>query len=174
MEGIPVSFVKEKTVFFTLGFQCVRGQGFKSEVYILRMQPAMQSNGRYVFAYRIRIANNSQQPVQLLRRHWIITDATGKTENIWSVSPCAHSLYTLRFRMIQYSFKGLRSVVCQNFCSSFAGRWCNRKQPVILPKTGFEYSSACPLISTPNGRMVSLNSVPQQLPVSCEERLQIS
>lgn len=28
------------------------------------------------------------------------------------------------------------------------------QQPVIFPKTGFEYSSACPL-STPNGRMVT-------------------
>jgi uncharacterized protein affecting Mg2+/Co2+ transport len=29
------------------------------------------------------------------------------------------------------------------------------EQPVIFPRTGFEYSSACPL-STPNGRMVTL------------------
>jgi hypothetical protein len=28
------------------------------------------------------------------------------------------------------------------------------EQPVIFPKTGFEYSSACPL-NTPNGRMVT-------------------
>jgi hypothetical protein len=31
------------------------------------------------------------------------------------------------------------------------------EQPVILPGTGFEYSSACPL-STPNGRMVRCDS----------------
>lgn len=29
------------------------------------------------------------------------------------------------------------------------------EQPVILPKTGFEYSSACPL-TTANGRMVRM------------------
>ncbi|KAL9263348.1 ApaG-like protein [Drosera capensis] len=39
--------------------------------------------GQYYFAYRIRITNNSTRPVQLLRRHWIITDANGKTENVW-------------------------------------------------------------------------------------------
>ncbi|KAG6514085.1 hypothetical protein ZIOFF_024424 [Zingiber officinale] len=54
-------------------------------------------------------------PVQLLRRHWIITDANGRTENFWGVGVIG-------------------------------------EQPVILPRTGFEYSSACPL-STPTGRM---------------------
>ncbi|KAK6123512.1 hypothetical protein DH2020_042749 [Rehmannia glutinosa] len=44
-----------------------------------RSQP---SKGLYFFAYRIRITNNSDRPVQLLRRHWIITDANGKTESV--------------------------------------------------------------------------------------------
>ncbi|XP_022137251.1 uncharacterized protein LOC111008757 isoform X2 [Momordica charantia] len=78
-----------------------------------RSQP---SKNQYFFAYRIRITNNSNRPVQLLRRHWIITDANGKTENVWGVGVIG-------------------------------------EQPVILPKTGFEYSSACPL-STANGRML--------------------
>ncbi|XP_042376173.1 uncharacterized protein LOC121969919 [Zingiber officinale] len=73
------------------------------------------SKGQFFFAYRIRITNNSQYPVQLLRRHWIITDANGRTENFWGVGVIG-------------------------------------EQPVILPRTGFEYSSACPL-STPTGRM---------------------
>lgn len=77
-----------------------------------RSQP---SKGLYFFAYRIRITNNSNRPVQLLRRHWITTDASGKTEHVWGVGVIG-------------------------------------EQPVILPRTGFEYSSACPL-STPNGRM---------------------
>ncbi|GAB2226354.1 hypothetical protein Drorol1_Dr00022156 [Drosera rotundifolia] len=76
---------------------------------------SQHSKGQYFFAYRIRITNNSTRPVQLLRRHWIITDANGKTENVWGIGVIG-------------------------------------EQPVILPRTGFEYSSACPL-STPNGRM---------------------
>ncbi|XP_068667451.1 uncharacterized protein [Aristolochia californica] len=78
-----------------------------------RSQPL---KGQYFFAYRIRITNNSDHPVQLLRRHWIITDANGKTENIWGLGVIG-------------------------------------EQPVILPRNGFEYSSACPL-ATPNGKMV--------------------
>ncbi|KAE8726550.1 SKP1/ASK-interacting protein 16 isoform 2 [Hibiscus syriacus] len=76
---------------------------------------SLPSRGQYFFAYRIRITNNSDRPVQLLRRHWIITDGNEKTENVWGIGVIG-------------------------------------EQPVILPKTGFEYSSACPL-STPSGRM---------------------
>lgn len=49
-------------------------------VYIAgRSQP---SKGIYFFAYRIRITNMSERPVQLLRRHWIITDANERTETV--------------------------------------------------------------------------------------------
>ncbi|XP_030472975.1 uncharacterized protein LOC115690677 [Syzygium oleosum] len=77
-----------------------------------RSQP---SKGQYFFAYRIRITNNSDRPVQLLRRHWIITDANGKVDNLWGIGVIG-------------------------------------EQPVMLPRTSFEYSSACPLC-TPSGRM---------------------
>ncbi|KAG6754078.1 hypothetical protein POTOM_042086 [Populus tomentosa] len=90
--------------------------GIKIQVRSLYIEGRSQpSKGQYFFAYRIRITNNSDRPVQLLRRHWIITDAKGKTENVWGVGVIG-------------------------------------EQPVILPRTAFEYSSACPLC-TPNGRM---------------------
>lgn len=37
---------------------------------------------RYVFAYTIRIRNCGQVPAQLLARHWVITDANGKVEEV--------------------------------------------------------------------------------------------
>ncbi len=37
---------------------------------------------RYVFAYTVRIANESRSPIQLKTRHWIITDASGKIEEV--------------------------------------------------------------------------------------------
>ena len=37
---------------------------------------------QYVFAYRIRIENTGEATVQLLSRHWIITDADGKIEEV--------------------------------------------------------------------------------------------
>ncbi|KAI9108813.1 hypothetical protein K1719_020118 [Acacia pycnantha] len=78
-----------------------------------RSQP---SRGIYFFAYRIRITNNSDRPIQPFRRHWIITDANGgNTENVWGIGDVG-------------------------------------EQPVILPRTSFEYSTGYSL-HTPSGRM---------------------
>ncbi len=38
--------------------------------------------GEWFFAYRIRIANEGDTPVQLVSRHWIITDAHGQVEEV--------------------------------------------------------------------------------------------
>ena len=37
---------------------------------------------RYVFAYHIRLKNLSQRTVQLMRRHWIITDSSGEINEV--------------------------------------------------------------------------------------------
>ena len=37
---------------------------------------------RYVFAYTIHIRNNGKVPARLLGRHWVITDANGKVEEV--------------------------------------------------------------------------------------------
>ena len=38
--------------------------------------------GRYVFAYTITIENLGDLPARLLRRHWVITDANGKVQEV--------------------------------------------------------------------------------------------
>jgi ApaG protein len=38
--------------------------------------------GEWVFQYTVRITNQSDATVQLLSRHWIITDATGQVEEV--------------------------------------------------------------------------------------------
>jgi ApaG protein len=37
---------------------------------------------RFVWAYRIRISNHGKKTVQLLTRHWIITDGHGHVEHV--------------------------------------------------------------------------------------------
>lgn len=37
---------------------------------------------RFAFAYTITIQNNSDRWCQLLNRHWVITDASGKVEEV--------------------------------------------------------------------------------------------
>ncbi|XP_066368355.1 uncharacterized protein [Miscanthus floridulus] len=74
----PHSLLKCSSDATTLGIRVqVRSVYIES-----RSQPL---KGQFFFAYRIRITNNSQRPVQLLRRHWIVTDGNGRTENIWGV-----------------------------------------------------------------------------------------
>ena len=38
--------------------------------------------GRYVFAYTITIRNDGEIPARLKSRHWIITDANGKVQEV--------------------------------------------------------------------------------------------
>ena len=39
-------------------------------------------DGRYVFAYTIRIRNEGTVPARLVSRHWIITDANGHVQEV--------------------------------------------------------------------------------------------
>jgi ApaG protein len=39
-------------------------------------------DAHYFFAYRIRISNVGEDTVQLVSRHWIITDGDGKVEEV--------------------------------------------------------------------------------------------
>ncbi|MDX1508753.1 MAG: Co2+/Mg2+ efflux protein ApaG [Woeseiaceae bacterium] len=39
-------------------------------------------SGRYVFGYTITIANNGDVAARLVSRHWIITDANGKVQEV--------------------------------------------------------------------------------------------
>ena len=36
----------------------------------------------YTFAYTVTIVNSGEVPAQLIGRHWVITDATGRTEEV--------------------------------------------------------------------------------------------
>lgn len=41
-----------------------------------------EADDRYVFAYTITISNQGDHPVQLLHRHWIITDANRHVQEV--------------------------------------------------------------------------------------------
>ncbi|KAK9072394.1 hypothetical protein SSX86_008828 [Deinandra increscens subsp. villosa] len=65
-----------------------------------RSQPL---RGQYFFAYRIRITNNSNRPVQLLKRHWIITNANEKSEDVWGVGVIGEQPVILPNNSFEYS-----------------------------------------------------------------------
>jgi ApaG protein len=45
-------------------------------------QESDPANRHYFFAYKISIKNLGQQSAQLMSRHWIITDAFGRSEEV--------------------------------------------------------------------------------------------
>lgn len=45
-------------------------------------EPSSPSDNRYVFAYHIRIANTGKRTVRLLTRHWVITNADSRVQEV--------------------------------------------------------------------------------------------
>lgn len=45
---------------------------------------------RYFFAYHITVTNKGSAAAQLVSRHWIITDANGKTEEVRGLGVVGH------------------------------------------------------------------------------------
>jgi ApaG protein len=39
-------------------------------------------DNHFVWAYRVRIINKGKRTVQLMRRHWVITDAIGRVQEV--------------------------------------------------------------------------------------------
>jgi len=63
----------------------------KDEPYDISVNVATQyvadqsapDHNRFVFAYTIRIRNSGVKAAKLLTRHWVITDANGKVEEVF-------------------------------------------------------------------------------------------
>lgn len=58
-----------------------RGVEVKVESRYMPERSAPERGG-WFFAYTVRITNHGTEPVQLMSRHWIITDANGKVEEV--------------------------------------------------------------------------------------------
>lgn len=61
--------------------QAVYDTRVEVETSYIPEQSAPQQN-RYVFTYTITIRNHGSLPAKLLSRHWVITDANGKVEEV--------------------------------------------------------------------------------------------
>lgn len=53
----------------------------EAEPHYIESQSSEKEN-RYVFAYTITITNSGDGAAQLISRHWLITDANGKTQQV--------------------------------------------------------------------------------------------
>jgi len=71
-------------------------EGIRVEV-TARHAPEHAEPSRWFFLYTIRVSNEGQETVQLLSRHWVIRDATGKIEEVQGENPTS-TLRAARFR----------------------------------------------------------------------------
>jgi ApaG protein len=58
---------------------------------------------RYVFAYTITISNKGRSPAKLLNRHWLITDANGKTQEVRGEGVVGEQPYLRPGEMFRYT-----------------------------------------------------------------------
>lgn len=58
---------------------------------------------RYVFGYQITIRNDGAEPARLLTRHWVITDANGKIEEVRGDGVVGEQPYLLPGEVFSYS-----------------------------------------------------------------------
>ncbi|MGI9437038.1 MAG: Co2+/Mg2+ efflux protein ApaG [Geminicoccaceae bacterium] len=61
--------------------QCTRSIHISVEPFYIDDQSSPLSN-RFVFGYRVQIDNRGYETVQLMSRHWEITDAKGRTMEV--------------------------------------------------------------------------------------------
>jgi len=59
--------------------------------------------GRFVFAYTITIRNEGSVPARLMTRHWIITDANGKVQEVVGDGVVGEQPYLLPGQGFRYS-----------------------------------------------------------------------
>jgi ApaG protein len=58
---------------------------------------------RYVFAYTITITNSGSAPARLMRRHWIITDANNKVQEVHGDGVVGQQPHLLPGEVYQYT-----------------------------------------------------------------------
>ena len=62
-----------------------------------------EQDNRYVFAYTITITNIGGVAAQLIRRHWIITDASNQTQEVSGLGVVGEQPYLRPGESFQYS-----------------------------------------------------------------------
>ena len=73
-----------------------------AEAFYVENQSAPEDN-RYVFAYTITISNTGEKSAKLTHRHWHITDANGKVEEVHGEGVIGKQPYLKPGESFQYS-----------------------------------------------------------------------
>lgn len=89
-----------------MGDQVTGGDEHRIRVDVSTSYVEDQSNpgdGRFVFSYTITIRNEGRAPAKLLTRHWIITDANGRVQEVVGEGVVGEQPYLLPGQGFRYS-----------------------------------------------------------------------
>jgi len=105
----------------------------KSETKFIAGQSDPKAN-RFVFSYTITIENHSQQPCQLISRHWMIQDANHKVEEVYGEGVIGEQPLIAPQESYQYT----SGAVLETELGTMEGRYFMLHQPDELDNHEFE------------------------------------
>ena len=100
-------------------------------------EQSLPEQSRYVFAYTITIANIGTAPARLLRRHWIITDAINKVQEVHGDGVVGQQPHLLPGEIYQYTSGAILETPIG----------CMQGNYDMLADNGVEFAATIPLFS---------------------------
>ena len=100
-------------------------------------EQSLPEQSRYVFAYTITIANIGTAPARLLRRHWIITDANNKVQEVHGDGVVGQQPHLLPGEIYQYTSGAILETPIG----------CMQGNYDMLADNGVEFAATIPLFS---------------------------
>jgi ApaG protein len=99
-------------------------------------------DNRYVFAYTITITNQGSVPAQLMSRHWVITDANNKVQEVRGEGVIGEQPYLTPGETFRYTSAALLETPVG----------CMEGEYQLVAEDGVEFDALIPVfnLSTPN------------------------
>jgi len=99
-------------------------------------------DNRYVFSYTITITNNGSLPAQLISRHWVITDANNKVQEVRGEGVVGEQPYLSPGESFRYTSAAMLETPVG----------CMQGEYQMIADDGVEFDTLVPIfnLSTPN------------------------
>ena len=98
---------------------------------------SIPNENRFVFSYTINIKNSGKIPAKLISRHWIITDANGKIEEVKGLGVIGEQPRLLHNESFEYT----SGTILNTPVGTMHGKYS------MIADNGYEFEAQIPLFS---------------------------
>ncbi len=98
---------------------------------------SISSENRFVFSYTVNIKNSGKIPAKLISRHWIITDANGKVEEVKGLGVIGEQPRLLKNESFEYT----SGTILNTPIGTMHGKYS------MIADNGYEFDATIPLFS---------------------------